>query len=141
MLLAAPRPACPPVGQLLAVGRHRICPRRRAPADSTFASTYELKKARAAVKSAGWKYLGGDGVMRLSPFKRAKSYEVFDKLTPHFATIGLTKEEAIQVKREFIACQERYDDCRERFLRGENVIWPAGTWAMVQFFGQTAEPG
>jgi len=100
---------------------------------------HHVDKARAAVKSAGWKYLGADRVMKLSPFKRAKSYEVFDKLTPHFATIGLTEEEAIQVKREFIAWQVRYEDCRERFLRGEAVLWPAGTWAMVQFFGQSAE--
>jgi hypothetical protein len=76
--------------------------------------------------------------MKLSPYKRAKSYEVFDQLTPHFATIGLSKEEAIHVKMEFIAWQELYDGCRECFLRGAHVIWPAGTWAMVQFFGQSA---
>ena len=78
--------------------------------------------------------------MKLSPFKRAKSYEVFDKLTPHFATIGLSVEDAVAVKRQFLQWQARYDECRERFLRGEAVIWPAGTWAMVQFFGQVAEP-
>ncbi|MFK8003451.1 MAG: transposase [Polyangiales bacterium] len=96
--------------------------------------------ARSAVREKGWKFLGANRVMKLSPFKRAKSYEVFGKLTPHFATIGLSEEEAIAVKREFLAWQARYDDCRERFLRGESVVWPAGTWAMVQSFGQVAEP-
>lgn len=97
--------------------------------------------ARSGVQKKGWKFLGARRVMKLSPFKCAKSYEVFGKLTPHFATIGLSKEEAIAVKRRFLAWQVRYDDCRERFLRGESVIWPAGTWAMVQLFGQVAEPG
>ncbi|MFT5359258.1 MAG: putative transposase, partial [Polyangiales bacterium] len=98
-----------------------------------------VDKALRAVKAKGWKFLGADRVMKLSPFKRAKSYEVFGKLTPHFATIGLSVEETIAVKRAFLQWQARYDECRERFLRGEFVIWPAGTWAMVQFFGQVAE--
>lgn len=100
-----------------------------------------VSKARRAVKEKGWKFLGANRVMKLSPFKRAKSYEVFGKLTPHFATIGLSAEETIAVKRGFLAWQARYDDCRKRFLGGEPVIWPAGTWAMVQLFGQVAEPG
>ena len=100
---------------------------------------HHLGKARRAVEARGWKYLGADRVRKLSPFKRAKSYEVFDALTPHFATIGLSVADTIAVKREFVAWQDRYDDCRARFLAGECVVWPAGTWAMVQFFGQVAE--
>ncbi len=56
-----------------------------------------------------------------------------------FSVVGLTQEEAIRVKVQFLAWQARYDDCRERYLRGETVIWPAGTWAMVEHFGQVAE--
>lgn len=100
---------------------------------------HHLNNARRAVSANGWKYLGADRVRKLSPYKRAKSYEVFDALTPHFATIGLSVAETIAVKLEFVAWQERYDECRVRFLAGERVVWPAGTWAMVQFFGQVAE--
>ena len=44
------------------------------------------------------------------------------------------------MKLEYVAFQRRYDECRERFLAGEQgVLWPAGTWAMVRYFGQRAE--
>ena len=100
---------------------------------------HHVQRAHRAVKKKGWTYLGAKRVKKQSPYKRAKSYEVFGRMTPHFATIGLSPEETIAVKQEFVAWQCRYDECRERFLRGEDVIWPAGTWAMVQLYGQKAE--
>lgn len=100
---------------------------------------HHVQRAQRAVKRQGWRYLGARRVERQSPYKRAKSYEVFGRIAPHFATIGLSREQAIAVKREFVEWQRRYDDCRERFLRGESVIWPAGTWAMVQLYGQQVE--
>ena len=79
--------------------------------------------------------------MKVSAFKRARSWEVFDKLIPAFATLGLSPEEAMEAKRRYIAWQLAYDDCRERYLDGQrNIEWPPGTWAMVQFYGQVAAP-
>lgn len=100
---------------------------------------HHVRRAQQAVKEKGWTYLGARRVQKQSPYKRAKSYEVFGRIAPHFATIGLSPEDAIAVKLEFLAWQAHYDECRARFLRGENVIWPAGTWAIVHLYGQRAE--
>ena len=100
-----------------------------------------VKEARAAVRAKGWKYLGADRAMTVNPFKCATAYEVFGSRVPRLSTFGLKPEEAIVVKQEYVAWQLRYDECRERMLRGETgILWPPGTWAMVQFFGQRAEP-
>lgn len=99
-----------------------------------------VQRAHAAVRSKGWKYLGAERAQRISPFKRATSWEVFDALVPAFATLGLSKDEVITVKLAYLDFQRRYDDCRARFLDGERgVVWPAGTWAMVRWFGQRVE--
>ncbi|MEM6956636.1 MAG: hypothetical protein AAF645_13160 [Myxococcota bacterium] len=67
-------------------------------------------------------------------------WEVFDALVPAFATRGLSHEERIKAKQRYKAWQEAYDECRRRFLEGEpNLLWPAGTWAMVEYFGQKAD--
>ena len=100
-----------------------------------------VQEARAAVRERGWKYLGAERATKVDPFNCAKAYEVFGSRVPHLSTFGLTREEAIAIKQDYVAWQLRYDDCRERLLRGEtNILWPPGTWAMVQFFGQRAEP-
>ena len=100
---------------------------------------HHIQRAHAEIKRLGWRFGSAERAKKADHLKCATSYEVFGALVPHFSTIGLTREETIQVKQEFLAWQRRYDDCRERFLRGENVIWPAGTWAMVEHFGQTAD--
>ena len=101
-----------------------------------------LEAARKEIEAKGWRYLGADRAMKVDPFNCAKAYEVFDSRVPHLSTFGLTREEAIEVKRAYVAWQLCYDECRQRLLRGEtNILWPPGTWAMVQFFGhQAAEP-
>lgn len=100
-----------------------------------------VEAARKEILVKGWKYLGADRATKVDPFKCAKAYEVFGARVPRLSTFGLTREEAIGVKQAYVAWQLRYDDCRERSLRGEtNILWPPGTWAMVQFFGQHTEP-
>ena len=49
--------------------------------------------------------------------------------------------EGARVKRDYIAFHLAHEDCRERMLRGEtSLVWPPGTWAMGQHFGQRASP-
>ena len=101
--------------------------------------TWHLERARTAIANKGWKYLGRERAMKLSPYKRAKGYEVFDQIKPQISTIGLTHQESILAKQAITHWNLVYDAARERFLDGEHVLWPAGTWAMVEHFGQEAE--
>ncbi|MEM7609978.1 MAG: hypothetical protein AAF411_31920, partial [Myxococcota bacterium] len=101
---------------------------------------YHVENAHAEMKRKGWKYLGAERAIKQDPFKQARSWEVFDALVPAFATRGLSHEERIKAKQRYKAWQAAYDECRRRFLAGEQgILWPAGTWAMVEHFGQKAE--
>ena len=101
----------------------------------------KIAEARAEVRRKGWTYLGARRAMSVSPFKQAVAYEVFGARNPDLSTYGLSEEEAADVKREYIAFHLAYQDCRERMIRGEiDLLWPPGTWAMVQHFGQRASP-
>ena len=80
-----------------------------------------VERAHAAVRDKGWKYLGAERAQKVNPQKRARSWEVFDRLVPAFATLGLSPEEAIAVKLEYLQFQRRYDECRARFLAGEQA--------------------
>jgi len=101
----------------------------------------KVAEARAEVRRKGWTYLGAKRAMNISPFKQAVAYEVFGARNPDMSTYGLSPEEAACVKREYIAFHRAYQDCRRRMKQGETgVLWPPGTWAMVQHFGQRASP-
>jgi len=100
-----------------------------------------IAEARAEVRRKGWTYLGAKRAMSVSPFKQAVAYEVWGARNPDLSTYGLSPEEAARVKREYVAFHRAYQRCRERMLRGKpDVLWPPGTWAMVQHFGQRAGP-
>jgi len=115
--------------------------REKAMEELTLALEEKVAEARAEVRRKGWTYLGAKRAMSVSPFKQAVAYEVFGARNPDLSTYGLTAEEAATVKREYIAFHLAYQDCRQRLMRGEtDVLWPAGTWAMVQHFGQRAGP-
>ena len=101
----------------------------------------KVAEARAEIRAKGWTYVGATRAMGVSPFKQAVAYEVFGARNPDLSTYGLTPEEAADVKREYIAFHIAYQDCRERLLRGESdLLWPPGTWVMVQHFGQRSWP-
>lgn len=106
--------------------------------------TAALKKhtsaARAEMKRKGWRYLGKKGAMKVSHLKQARSWEVFDKINRRLATLGLSKEDANKAQAELKAWTDRYHATRLKFLEGErHILWPYGTWAMVQTFGMDHE--
>lgn len=101
----------------------------------------KVAKARAEVRRKGWTFLGAKRAMSVSPFKQAIAYEVFGGRNPDLSTYGLSAEDAARVKREYVAFHRAYQDCRQRMLDGNTgMLWPPGTWAMVQHFGQRAGP-
>jgi len=107
----------------------------------TAALEEKVAEAQAEIRRKGWTYLGAKRAMSVSPFKQAVAYEVFGSRNPDLSTYGLSSEDAANVKREDITFHRAYQDCRERMFRGETeVLWPPGTWAMVQHFGQRAGP-
>jgi len=107
----------------------------------TAALEEKVAEAQAEIRRKGWTYLGAKRAMSVSPFKQAVAYEVFGSRNPDLSTYGLSSEDAANVKREYITFHRAYQDCRERMIRGETeVLWPPGTWAMVQHFGQRAGP-
>ena len=115
--------------------------REKAMEELTLALEEKVAEARVEVRRKGWTYLGAKRAMSVSPFKQAVAYEVFGARNPDLSTYGLTAEEAATAKREYIAFHLAYQACRQRLMRGEtDVLWPAGTWAMVQHFGQRAGP-
>jgi len=101
----------------------------------------KIAEARAEIRKKGWTYQGATRAMKVSPFKQAVAYEVFGARNPDLSTFGLAPEEAARVKRDYIDFHRAYQDCRRRMLEGEtDVLWPPGTWAMVQHFGQRSAP-
>jgi putative transposase len=94
------------------------------------------RRAQAEVKAKGWTFLGLDRCLRISPYRRAKAYEVFGARNPTFATKGggpEAFEQAVQKLRDF---RQRY---RERLLgwrAGDRESpWPFGTYLMRWLHG------
>ena len=101
----------------------------------------KLDEARAEVSRQGRIYQGAKRAEKVSPFKQAGAYEVFGARNPDLSTYGLSPEDAMRVKGDYIAFHVAYQDSRLRMLRGEvDVRWPPGTWAMVRHFGQRGSP-
>ena len=89
--------------------------------------------AHVEMRDKGWRYMGAERCQKTDPFKRATAYEVFDKLNPQFAYVGLSAAERLAVFAEYRTFMADYAECRERHLRHEKgIIWPDGTWKMVR---------
>lgn len=96
--------------------------------------------ARQEIKRKGWVFLGKEGAQKVDHLKQATSWGVFDRGFPRLATLGLSRENAKKVREELKAWTERYYACRQMLLEGaRDILWPFGTWAMVQNFGMEVE--
>ena len=99
------------------------------------------RKGRAECERKGWKFLGANRVRKLSPYKRAKAYEVFGRRNPTFATKGggmQTFFEAVHETRRFRA---EYRSALEQWRAGDrDVVFPAGTWKMRVLHGARCAP-
>jgi REP element-mobilizing transposase RayT len=87
--------------------------------------------AHQAVRDKGWRFLGPQKVLAMSPFDRATSWEPLRGRNPTFAVGRGQREaffEAVTVLREF---RKAYRDALESWRIGiREVLFPVGTWFM-----------
>lgn len=115
--------------------------RKAAQEAVTSALKKHTKNARAEIKRKGWSYLGKRGAQKVDHLKQARFWEVFDRINYRLATLGLSRERADKAHEELKNWTARYHATRMKFLQGvRDILWPYGTWGMVQTFGMNAEP-
>ena len=98
------------------------------------------KAAHAKVKELGWAFLGADRCLKLSPFRRARSWEPIRDRNPTFA-VGRGKREAFfEAVRRLRAFRLEYRQRLEAWRAGErSAPFPAGTWLMRHRHGAAVE--
>jgi hypothetical protein len=88
-------------------------------------------QAREEVQRLGWKVLGPVHCLKLSPFQRAKAYEVFGATEPTFAVLGGGRDLYVWAARQLRVFRRRYREALERWRSGKRkVLFPFGTWLM-----------
>lgn len=99
------------------------------------------KMARAKIRARGIKFLGKHRVRKASPFRRAKSHEVFGALNPRWATVGGGKEAYLRAAEEYREFQAAYREAWDRWVTGDrDVVFPYGTWLMRVLHGVRCAP-
>jgi len=99
------------------------------------------KAARREVFAKGWTFTGAKSCLRVSPFKRAKAYEVLGDRTPSFATKGTGKAVFFAAVGELRAFRAAYREAFEAWRQGvREVVFPFGTWLMRVVHGARCLP-
>ncbi len=93
------------------------------------------------MRDNGWRFMGAKAVLRVSPMRRATSFEPLRSLNPTFA-IGRGMRDAFLAAvarlREF---RRAYRVAYEQWKAGlRTVEFPPGTWALVQYHGAQLVP-
>jgi len=87
--------------------------------------------ARAEIHGKGWRCLSAQACQRISPFRRAKAYEVFQSRNPTFATVGGGKEAFFAAVKSLRAFRQAYRQALHRWRCDDrSVTFPPGTWLM-----------
>jgi hypothetical protein len=105
----------------------------------------EVKRAeKAAIRhmaKKGWRILGLNRIRRLSPFRRATSFEPIRSRNPSFAVGRGRREEFFEAVLELRTFRRLYREALERWRAGlRNAVFPRGTYAMVQIHSVAATP-
>ena len=96
------------------------------------------RDARAEVKARGWRVLGPARVRRLSPYKRATSFEPVRDGNPTLAVGRGQRKMFFQAVAELRAFRRAYRDALEQWRAGlRSTVFPMGTWAMSKVHGVT----
>ena len=99
------------------------------------------RKARAEVRARGHAFLGADRVRKASPYKRAKSYEVFGALDPRWATKGGGNKAYLEEAERYRTFLAAYRVAWDRWTTGDReVVFPYGTWVMRVRHAARCEP-
>jgi REP element-mobilizing transposase RayT len=93
--------------------------------------THQERLAQAEVKKKGWRVLGSERIRRVSPYRRAKSFEPIRGRNPTFAVGRGQRKAFFAAVAELRAFRRAYRDALERWRAGlRQTVFPAGTWAM-----------
>lgn len=93
-------------------------------------------RAQEEVQRLGWKVFGPVHCLRLSPFRRAKAYEVFGTREPTFAVLGGGKTLYVWAATQLRVFRQRYREALEQWRNGKRkVLFPFGTWLMRVYHG------
>ncbi|MFW2389409.1 MAG: transposase [Polyangiales bacterium] len=94
------------------------------------------RQARTEVKARGWRVLGAERVRRLSPYRRATSFELLRSRNPTFAVGRGQRKAFFQAVAELRAFRRAYRQALEQWRAGlRSVVFPQGTWWMCQVHG------
>ena len=96
------------------------------------------RQARAEVKARGWRILGAARVRRLSPYRRATSFELLRDRNATFAVGRGQRKLFFQAVAELREFRRAYRQALEQWRAGlRSVVFPKGTWWMCQVHGVT----
>ena len=94
------------------------------------------RHAHREVAKRDWRFLGAKRVRRLSPYRRATSFELLRDRNPTFAVGRGHKRLFFQAVAELRAFRRAYRDALEQWRAGlRSVVFPQGTWCMCQLHG------
>jgi len=96
--------------------------------------------AREEVKARGWHVLGSERVRRLSPYRRAMSFEPLRGRNPTFAVGRGRRELFFEAVAELRAFRRAYRNALGHWRAGlRDVLFPQGTWAMCRAHGAAVQ--
>ena len=102
----------------------------------TFRGEVETLQARTAVNKKGWRFLGADRCRKLSPYKRARSFEPLRSRNPTFAVGRGQRAAFFEAVKELRAFRAAYRHARDLWRKGQRTVqFPFGTWWMHRFHG------
>jgi hypothetical protein len=88
------------------------------------------------VHNHGWRVLGAARVRRLSPYRRATSFELLRDRNPTFAVGRGQKKVFCEAVAELRAFRHAYRQALEQWRAGlRSVVFPQGTWCMCRMHG------
>ena len=92
--------------------------------------------AHQEIRKRGWRFLGADRVRRLSPYRRATSFELLRDRNPTLAVGRGQKSVFIAAVTELRAFRRAYRDALKQWRAGlRSVVFPQGTWCMRKVHG------
>jgi REP element-mobilizing transposase RayT len=98
------------------------------------------REARAEVKARGWRILGPARVRRLSPYRRATSFELLRDRNPTFAVGRGQRKVFFAAVAELRAFRRAYRQALEQWRAGlRSVVFPQGTWWMCRAHGAAGQ--
>jgi hypothetical protein len=94
------------------------------------------RHAHQSIRKRGWRFLGADRVRRLSPYRRATSFELLRDQNPTFAVGRGQRKRFVAAVAELRAFRRAYRDALEQWRAGlRSVVFPRGTWCMCRVHG------